>query len=544
MAIISCRECAHQVSDQAASCPNCGAPVAADVKTKPRGRHYLSKALITLMTLWTLGTLLWLIQPDWGDELMTRARGTLQRFDQSIGPSPAKDRSHAIAQPPSQQVTTNAPPVAAPVATQPPPTLRPVYRTTAEDLYRAYEANAVATQTRIGNSVVRINGSISGIDQDEAGHPVIKLRTGKDSAAAMTLLDNQRAAAAQLYKGEAVDLDCDKIGGSDAILQGSGCTLEFVDIRTREVNLALFLTNEGGGAHVYVVGPMPEAVCRAHSEEISSRLRVKQRGENLVWRSCTDAGRENILPGGCHLNSPSVTLPDVPSAHLWHYDCGSANPARATSHRNKRESPRAILATASSPAKEELATEPAVDTKAVEDPAPTPATSFPVEAGADAAPAPQSTAPGATNNLRFASAGRSDIGGPTAPHPVPTDEVTVAHASPQGSNNSAMSPESGSPHSSSPPPGAKPDDLAQIRAMDPQAANHIAAYCSRAVAGTYQETLAADCRRNEIAAWTRLVLQNEFPTLNDEIRQKCSEPPFPDTYVAKESCARYELHAN
>jgi hypothetical protein len=64
------------------------------------------------------------------------------------------------------------------------------------------------------------------------------------------------------------------------------------------------------------------------------------------------------------------------------------------------------------------------------------------------------------------------------------------------------------------------------------------------VASSQQEAFVADCRRNEIAAWTRLVLQNEFPTLNDATRQKCSEPPFPDTYVAKESCARYELHAN
>jgi hypothetical protein len=92
-----------------------------------------------------------------------------------------------------------------------------------------------------------------------------------------------------------------------------------------------------------------------------------------------------------------------------------------------------------------------------------------------------------------------------------------------------------------PPASPAPDDLAQIRVMDPQAANHIAAYCSQAAVAPNHET---DCRRAEIAAWTRLVLQNEFPTLNEEIRQKCSEPPFPDTYAAKESCARYELHVN
>jgi hypothetical protein len=53
-----------------------------------------------------------------------------------------------------------------------------------------------------------------------------------------------------------------------------------------------------------------------------------------------------------------------------------------------------------------------------------------------------------------------------------------------------------------------------------------------------------ECRRREAEAWTRLVVQKEFPALDDATRKKCSEPPFPDTYVAKESCARYELHMN
>jgi hypothetical protein len=512
MAIIPCRECAHQVSDQAASCPSCGAPIRSNPKTKPRTRRYASRALITLMTLWTLGTLLWLIQPRWTrDELITRARSTLQHLDPGTQAFQAPLRPHATAQPPSQQMitsSTSSPPPAPPPPPQLPAVPRSVYRTTAEDLYRDYEANAVATQARIGASLVRLNGSISAIDQDETGHPVVKLRTGKDRAAAMTLAHSQRAAAAQLYKGEAVDLECDKIGGSDAVLQGSGCTLVFVDIRTREVNLALFLTNEAGGAHVYVVGPMPEAVCRAHSEQISSRLRVKHRGEHLVWRSCTDAGRENILPGGCHLNAPSVTLPDVPSAHLWHYDCGSAKAAQVAR----------------------------------------------TDADADSAPAPQPAAAAGTNNLRFASAaGGSDIGGPTAAVPVPTvpvpsDEVTVAHASPQGGvNDSAVPAQSGPQVTDAPQPSATPapDDLANIRAVDPQAANHIAGYCSKAITSpTNRDALMADCRRNEAAAWTRLVLQNEFPTLDETTRQKCSEPPFPDTYVAKERCAKYELHAN
>jgi hypothetical protein len=89
-----------------------------------------------------------------------------------------------------------------------------------------------------------------------------------------------------------------------------------------------------------------------------------------------------------------------------------------------------------------------------------------------------------------------------------------------------------------------PDDLADVRAVDPDAASHIANYCAKTIVATNREALAAQCRHREAEAWTRLVLQNEFPTMDEGTRKKCSEPPFPDTYVAKESCARYEMHVN
>jgi len=504
MPIIPCRECSHQVSDQAASCPSCGAPLAQRVKIKSPTRQRISRVLVALLALWTLGTVLWLVQPGWlQGQLLTRARLTLHRLDLSMGGVPTAQHANTTAPPRSLQANTNAP--AASVPTQPSPLVRTVYRTTAEELYRDYEANAVATQSRIGTSRVRLNGTVDAIDQDATGHPVVRLSTGKDSAVAMTLAEDQRTAAAQLYKGEAVDLDCDKIGG-DPVLEGSGCSLVFVDPRTREVNLALFLTNDSGAAHVYVVGPMPEAVCRAHSEEISSRLREKQGNEHLLWRSCTDSGRENVLPGGCRLNASSVTLPDVPTAHVWRYDCGSSGVTRTASRRHARAS-HAMLATTVEPDATEEPMQPAAGATAI--------------VGNPVAPA---TGHGATGNLRFASAGGgADIGAPKA---GAAQETTVAHAA--GSQTTAAT-----------------DDLAQIRAMDPPAANHIVGYCSKAISSpANRDVLMAECRRNEAAAWTRLVLQNEFPTLSEAARQKCSEPPFPDTYVAKEKCARYELHAN
>jgi hypothetical protein len=114
---------------------------------------------------------------------------------------------------------------------------------------------------------------------------------------------------------------------------------------------------------------------------------------------------------------------------------------------------------------------------------------------------------------------------------------------------------SGSPPPPTPAPDAGPaamaatpatavaDDLTPVRTKDPQAADRIASYCSKLTSGAANPvTIAARCRQDEIAAWTRLTVQNEFPTLDETTRRKCSEPPFPDSFVARESCAKYQLH--
>jgi hypothetical protein len=84
-----------------------------------------------------------------------------------------------------------------------------------------------------------------------------------------------------------------------------------------------------------------------------------------------------------------------------------------------------------------------------------------------------------------------------------------------------------------------------VKATDPSAADRIAAYCNKATASASdQAAVAAGCRHEEVAAWTRLMVNNEFPTLDEVTRRKCSESPFPDSYVAKESCAKYVLHVS
>lgn len=598
MAIIPCRECTHQVSDQAANCPSCGAPVTHTVKIEPRGKREIFRISVVLMALWTVGTILWLAVPrSASNQLVTHAKLSLERFDRQIGQFPATDqtkathRNAAADQAPSskasesraglassersnaaQLVTAHGSGSALPAPAQAVPALRPVYRTTAQQLYQEYNANVVAIRTKIGASRVRVTGVVAEIDQDVAGRPVVKLWTGKDSKAAMRLTEDQRAAAAQLAKDEAVEIECDSIGHSAELLEGGDCILALVDVMSRQVNLALFVANDNGTTGVYVVGPMPEAACLAQDDSISSKLPLNHRGEYVVWRGCTDAARESIPPGGCRLNSSPVTVPDMPPAHLWRYDCGSSSVQHTSARKRTATSSHGTAAATMDPNTESATgTEPATGNPSGRDesqgstaPAPFPipmlvskavavappeaatspaGTTAPV--GAGTAPAPRAAAEHAeTNDIRLASASNSDIGTGNSAAQAPVEEVTVAHA-PQGRVEHTANPQGDTRDTTSPAPIATPpDDLAQVRAVDPQAADHIATYCSKTLGSANRSILMSECRHRETEAWTRLVLQKEFPTLDEATRKRCSEPPFPDTYVAKESCARYELHMN
>lgn len=535
MAIIPCRECAHHVSDLAVSCPSCGAPIAQAVKTKPRRRSVFPRVLLTLMTLWTLGTLLWLFVPRSAfDQLVASAQVSLQHLDPRVAhvlsaagtqaTQPAEGTLHLRTAPAAQEAAHQTPapeqhpPVTVPVSTEPAPAPRSVYSTTAEQLYRDYEANVVAIETKIGSSRVRLTGDVAEIDQDATGRPVVKVRTSKESTAAMILADDQRAAVARLAKGEAIELECDKLSRTAGSLQGSDCMVVPALFKPRqanlakEVNLALYLADENGTTRVYVVGPLTEAACHRRSAEISSRLQGIRRGEQVVFRRCTDAVRERIPTEGCRLNTSSVSLAGLPRTHLWRYDCDSVEVARVS---RPKQTPATEPIAASS--RSITATEVSGDSDAAR---PIPAVV------ANAVPAPPPAEHPVTNNIRLASASNSDTGTPV-PH-VPTEESTVAHAAPGQTPRAA-------------PVVAANDDLARVRATDPRAAEHISSYCAQANSSPERANFIADCRHTEADAWTRMVVQNEFPTLDDATRKKCSEPPFPDTYVAKESCARYVL---
>jgi hypothetical protein len=550
MAIIACKECAHQVSDQAVSCPNCAAPIA-PVKTKPRGKRIFSRVLIALAALWLIATTLWLIATIMApNQMIGMIRMPAQRVEQ-----PKSTNQSALANHTSSMDHSLSQPKVAP---------RLVYRTTAEQLYQDYDTNAVATQSKIGDSRIRVTGGVAEIDQDALGHPVVKLWTSNDNSAAMTLTDDQHAAAAQLAKGETVDIECEEMRRTVASPQGSGCTLALVDAGPRKVNLAVVLSNDTGTARVYVVGPMSEATCLARSEGISERLSANLQGEHVASKDCTATTLESIPPGGCHLVSSISTIPDVPAAHLWQYDCTSPTvpplKARKSAATSKKDRPATTvpaapdLSTGSATAKTSAPVQSRAVTAAHATPVPVedsvPLEAAPLEAPSKptvaagsigAATAPALTAESAATNAHVAPGVSTEPATASAAAPIPRDEATVKHAPPVSMADSTAV--QGVSRAPTPPPAtiASSDDLATVRATDAQAAEHIASYCASAVASANRDVLAAECRRREIDAWTRLVLHNEFPTLDDATRRKCNEPPFPDTYVAKERCAKYVL---
>jgi hypothetical protein len=553
MTIIACNECGHQVSDKAASCPGCGAPVTPPPKPKPEVvRHRILRSVLTgLLALWVLGSTLWLIAATMEVPAPSPQRSAQQRGNPAASPKPTS-------QPGVNHPVAPAEPAAAggPGRTEPQLAARLLYQTTAEQLYQDYDSNALATQGRIGDSPVRVIGSITEIDLDALGHPVVKLGTGSDVSAAMTLTDDQRAAAAQLLKGESVDIQCERMQRVAGMPQGSECSLVKIETAAAPMYLAVFLSNASGVARVYVVGPMSEPTCFAQSEGISARLSGRQRGEHVAFKSCTSMTPASVASAGCRPAASSSAIPGIPGARVWHYDCaGSVSPslaARASAASSNR-GPRPAAVPTAAAVMEESTVEPAQAKGVVLDEAhATPASAGPLEASE-----PVKSGPAETPAAALAPDGitaQADVPGadsPAAPDVSAPPATATGTALAQNGDTAAkhlavastegVAPALGGANSSSAVPLAAPanDDLATVRATDPQAADHIASYCASTAVVSDSRT---ECQRSEIDAWTRLVLQHEFPTLDEATRRKCNEPPFPDTFVAKERCAKYELH--
>src|ERR1700719_3135063 len=312
MAIIACKECAKEISDKAASCPHCGVSIAGVAPHKPhRGKSWLYGILgILIVGLlgWGALTALWL----------TGIIPVPKQLAGWVGTGSRPVRNVKASEKTAEQVPLM---VTAPTAFSPQPADSAVYRTSVEQLYLDYDANEVAIQSKIGTKPIRVTGSVGGINEDTSGYPVVTLRTGGDDRADMVLADDQRSAAAQLSKEDAVEIQCSKMQRIASRLHGSGCALLLVDAGAKLVYLAVSLSSKAGDAPLYIVGPMSRKTCLASSDTIAMQVTSNPRSDRILSKSCAATARESVSLDGCNLSSSMSAIPDIPTAHLWKYDC-------------------------------------------------------------------------------------------------------------------------------------------------------------------------------------------------------------------------------
>jgi tRNA_anti-like len=520
MAIIACKECDREVSDQAACCPYCGVPIAGVVRRKPRRvRAWLFGTLITGVLAWGVLTTLWLTGIIPVPKQLVGLIGT-----GSIPVRMVKSPEKTVEQVPRVATVQSA--------LEPKPLNSAVYRTNVEQLYQDYDANEVAIQSKIGDRPIRVNGSVAEINEDTSGHPVVMLHTGSDTRADMFLIDDQRSAAAQLSKEDAVEIQCNKMQRIAARLHGSGCALVLVDAGANLAYLAVSLSGKAGKAPFYIVGPMSRKTCLASSDALAMQVTSTSRSDRILSKSCAATAREGIPLEGCRLSSSMSAIPDIPTAHLWKYDCTApgAETRTAENATSRRTQIRAVAPAATAAIADVSQTTPGSAVAAADSQG-----QAPQEAVSEVMAANPSRVP-------------AEVPPATMPENNPGSAGGAAPVSINANDTKSLQPptpaaEPSSTSTAATPSTAVADDLVPVRTKDPKAADRIVSYCSKITSdATNPTTVAARCRRDEMEAWTRLIDQNEFPTLDETSRHKCNEPPFPDSFVARESCAKYQLH--
>jgi ferric-dicitrate binding protein FerR (iron transport regulator) len=93
MALIECRECGREISDQASACPGCGAPVALEAPKAaqvppPAPRRSSNNAVNALLAIIVviLAAIAFVVASDGGVQIGSTYRGTVRGFETKGGP--------------------------------------------------------------------------------------------------------------------------------------------------------------------------------------------------------------------------------------------------------------------------------------------------------------------------------------------------------------------------------------------------------------------------------------------------------------------------
>lgn len=175
MALKKCRECGHEVSGEAKTCPKCGI-------SSPAGKTSIFK-----MVLYGLAGLFVL-------SLIGSLTGGSSKSSSASSASIAAESMAADAPPP--------PPKTKPQE-QPPRAVKAV------DLWNAYQENEVAADAAYKGKRLLVTGTVASIDKNVFGGIYVALKSPNEFMNTQANLDDgEESAAAALRKGQSVKLLC------------------------------------------------------------------------------------------------------------------------------------------------------------------------------------------------------------------------------------------------------------------------------------------------------------------------------------------------
>lgn len=203
MALIECKECSKQVSDSAAACPNCGAPVAAAAKvTAPDESKKVGFgfALGIFFLPWIFG---WF--------LLNRGYSGAARICGLTWLALSIFVFFGMRDKPPSDTTASAPTKPSISREEERATrLASLSTFTAAQLASAYDRNTVAADQQFKGKAYKVTGTVSSINTDFRGRPYVTMQGGVNQfmEPQFSFEDAKDPAIAQLQKGSRITLAC------------------------------------------------------------------------------------------------------------------------------------------------------------------------------------------------------------------------------------------------------------------------------------------------------------------------------------------------
>ncbi|UJJ31830.1 OB-fold protein [Halopseudomonas maritima] len=209
MALIECSECGSTVSEMAAACPKCGAPVG----KKPLATPVRVLEQPRTVSFWLgVGVLVFPLVFSWF--LLRKGHSTTSRVIGFVwlglsllamtGQQAADTSSGSVTR--SNSISSSS----APQTPRPAPVEQPLLQVTASQLAQAYDRNTVAADQQFKGKRFLVTGVVDSINTDFLGRPYLTLRGGVNQFMEPQFeLDRaHESSAAKLQAGMRVSLVC------------------------------------------------------------------------------------------------------------------------------------------------------------------------------------------------------------------------------------------------------------------------------------------------------------------------------------------------